>query len=60
MRRHCLISTTRPADEILGYRQDGTLRLMVLDASALLAVLLNEPDAAGIAQAHRLAIRAAW
>ena len=36
----------RTEDEILGYDDNGLPTLMVVDGSALLAILLNEPDAA--------------
>jgi uncharacterized protein with PIN domain len=42
---------TRTADEILSYGADGTLRPMVTDSSALVAILRDEPDAEALAGA---------
>ena len=35
----------RPIDEILGYDENGAAELMVVDTSAVVAILLREPEA---------------
>jgi antitoxin VapB len=45
--KHCAalpVVRGRPADEILGYDDHGLPPLMVIDTSAVLAILLGEPE----------------